>query len=799
MSTLPASTLTPSRSSARAAGAQRFIVVVCVLLLPATADAGATGAQVQGQDYERQESTFCVPALPIAMGTRAEDIPHEKAAFATPMPEQMRRWGKSEKQLFAGTTILKREQIREDQYGSLIAAVFMLLLAGLIIAHLRERRAKWLLADEVKYREFIAQLAAAFVNTRNGALGSGEVERSCNRILNYFKLDCIALLEILEERASLHLLSCQNQADAELFPKIVRREDIRCIVDPILHGNASLVSGLEELPTEARSEREMLERLKVRSFAVLPLSTDTSVHDALLVTAVEREVRWTPTLLQQLQTVANIFSNALDRKRAEESLRDNEQLKGKILESLISNLAVINGEGRIIAINKRWEDFWAGCGGAQQACPGVGVNYLEVCRNAADAGVTDAERALAGIRAVLEGNNEGFEMEYRVDAPQEQRWFLLTVTPLLAPSGGAVLRHLEITFEKQGEARLRESEERFRTVADSAPVMIWMSGVDGLCTHFNKTWLDFTGRSMDEELGNGWNRGVHPADLERCLRTYTEAFKARLPFTMEYRLRRADGNYRWVHDKGTSRYLGDGSFIGYIGACVDVTELKEAEEARARLSGMLITAQEQERASIARELHDNINQRLALLAIDIQQFEQNATGLSARELQEVNGLWEFTNDISRDVQTLSHQLHSSQLQHLGLVAAIQNLCNELSRTSDMDVVYEAAGVPVKVDREVSLALFRVVQESLHNATKHSKASRVHTELAYTDNKLFLKISDDGIGFDPAESYTGLGIINMKERLRLIGGELTIHSSPGSGTRIEAQVPLARAAVGAAMP
>jgi PAS domain S-box-containing protein len=138
---------------------------------------------------------------------------------------------------------------------------------------------------------------------------------------------------------------------------------------------------------------------------------------------------------------------------------------------------------------------------------------------------------------------------------------------------------LEITDRKQAEEKLRESEERFRTMANTAPVMIWMSGPDKLCTFFNKGWLDFTGRPIEQELGNGWTEGVHKEDLDRCLEVYANAFDARQEFTMEYRLRRYDGEYRWVIDHGVSRFEPDGTFLGYIGSCIDVTERKRAQDA----------------------------------------------------------------------------------------------------------------------------------------------------------------------------------------------------------------------------
>jgi len=342
----------------------------------------------------------------------------------------------------------------------------------------------------------------------------------------------------------------------------------------------------------------------------------------------------------------------------------------------------------------------------------------------------------------------------------------------------------------RAEETLRESEERFRLIANTAPVIIWMSDVSQRCIYVNQTWLDLTGQSLDAVLGNGWTDRIHPGDVVQCWDIYTRAFERRELFQIDFRLRRHDDEYRWIVGTGTPRYHGDGSYAGYIGSAIDVTERRLAAEALANIHQRLIDAHEEERSRIARELHDDISQRLALLTINLDVLARTRAAPGADGRQQIEEARDDANNLARDVQALSHRLHPAHLELLGIAEAAAALCRDISRLRGLEIRFTAESVPDGLSRHVAVCLYRVLQEALQNAIKHSGVRTMAVSLRGGVDEIELTVRDLGAGFDVSTTQgRGLGLTSMIERVRAVSGRLVIQSAPQRGTTIHASVPL----------
>jgi PAS domain S-box-containing protein len=282
-----------------------------------------------------------------------------------------------------------------------------------------------------------------------------------------------------------------------------------------------------------------------------------------------------------------------------------------------------------------------------------------------------------------------------------------------------------------------------------------------------------------------------PESWELLKQSVEKALRTGMPYEMDLEAIRKDGTKIWVTTRGEAVVDADGSPIYLRGTTQDITERKRAEAALFSVSGRLISAQEEERIRIASELHDDLSQRMALLAIGLEQFEQEMPDFSNEAREKLRQIAEIGKEVSSEIHNLSHQLHSRKLDTLGLVGAAGGFCKEFSTKYDLEIEFVHKDVQAQLPKDVTLCFFRILQEAVRNVMKHSRATRARVELYGRPDSIELSISDTGVGFDPEieTERAGIGLIIMRERLRLVGGDLVLESKPMQGTRIRARVPL----------
>jgi len=248
---------------------------------------------------------------------------------------------------------------------------------------------------------------------------------------------------------------------------------------------------------------------------------------------------------------------------------------------------------------------------------------------------------------------------------------------------------------------------------------------------------------------------------------------------------------RWISATYIPTIDAAGVVTGWVGVVVDITERKQTEEVLSNVNKKLIEAQEQECSRLARELHDDINQRLALLAVELEGLVQGLPPSASELARQIEEARSQIVDVSKDVQALSHRLHSSKLQLLGLAAAAASFCKEFSNLHRVEVDFQSEQVPRDLPDDTSLCLYRVLQESLQNAAKHSGSRNFRVSLRADANEIELTVHDSGVGFEPEAVIKGpgFGLTSMKERLKLVDGQLSIDSKRQHGTIIHARVPL----------
>ncbi|HEU4782251.1 MAG TPA: PAS domain S-box protein [Ktedonobacterales bacterium] len=503
-----------------------------------------------------------------------------------------------------------------------------------------------------------------------------------------------------------------------------------------------------------------------------------------------------------------IIQDITERKQTEEALRLSEARYRTAFESAATGMMLVSLDGHSLRVNRPLIDMLGYSEEEFRTGKFEDFTYPD-----------DLDSNMDLYQQALAGKIDSYQLEKRVIHKRGHVVWGLLSAGLVRDDAGNPLYFVgqiqDITERRRATEELKASEERFRLMADTAPVMIWVAGPDGLVTFFNIPWLRFTGRALDQELRDGWAEGVHPDDRSRCLSTYRTALHARRDFTMEYRLRRFDGEYRWLVESGVPRYSPDGTFLGYIGSAIDITEHRQAEEQLDRLSAQLLRTQDNERQRIARELHDSTVQTISAVKLNLGRLRRRlgSDGSSGGKFADVlDEGEELMDQAATELRTLSYLLHPPMLDDIGLAAAISWYAEGFARRSGLRIELEAPTDLGRLPAQVETSLYRIVQEALSNVHLHSGSKSARIRLHQRGNAIWLRIQDRGKGMPAAIAQNGaggsssalssasdgsagaaglgVGIAGMRQRLRQLGGRLEIRST-SHGTTITAVAPLGK--------
>jgi PAS domain S-box-containing protein len=479
-----------------------------------------------------------------------------------------------------------------------------------------------------------------------------------------------------------------------------------------------------------------------------------------------------------------------------------------VVEAAPYAMVMVNQEGKILLVNAQIEKLF---GYSREELLGQMIEILapEASRDLHSSLSRDFVKEPRAVgREVRARRKDGSQFPIEIH-----------LNPIQTEKGTWVLSSIADLSERgRVEAELRESEERFRNMADTAPVMIWMSGPNKLCTFFNKGWLEFTGRALEQELGEGWAEGVHREDLDGCLETYETSFNGRRPFQMEYRLRRRDGEYRWVFDIGVPRFEPNGVFAGYVGSAVDITDFKRAQEVtygRQKLESLGLLA-----SGLA---HDFNNMQSGIIALSEIVLDSPALDSAvAEDVRKIKKMALHGSEIVHELMVYAGQ-DEADLALVDVSALIEEI-RELLKVSISKGIslktHLSRGLPPVLAsathiRQIVMNLIVNGSEAIGEkegvievSSSYLRASGRHlltNGASLPDGDyLRLSVSDTGCGmtkevrrkiFDPFFSTKatgrGLGLAVVQGVVRRYGGVVDIKSAPGKGTRFEILIPYAR--------
>jgi PAS domain S-box-containing protein len=371
----------------------------------------------------------------------------------------------------------------------------------------------------------------------------------------------------------------------------------------------------------------------------------------------------------------------------------------------------------------------------------------------------------------------------------EERYWSPVNSPVLTESGE--VDYLIHQVENVTESMLlkQKNSYEFRQLTESLPQIFWICAPDGKNVYFNQLWVDYTGMTLEESYGHGWNQPFHPDDRQRAWEAWQDATNNGAAYGLQCRLRRHDGVYKWWQIRGVPVADERGTEIKWFGTCTDIHELKEAEERLRRYALRLIELEEDLREKVSTELHDDIGQELTALSLNLAHIAKNLSQESQNKLQStLDDSRKLAKAISVSVRELMAELRPSQLGEYGLASALASYGELFGQRTGIAVSVQVSPQFPRMSAEKETILFRIAQEALNNIAKHACAARVTISLGCDAESVSLSIVDDGKGFlhqaGTAKALgSGWGLTIMRERAELAGGKFRLVTAPGEGTAI----------------
>ena len=503
--------------------------------------------------------------------------------------------------------------------------------------------------------------------------------------------------------------------------------------------------------------------------------------------------------------VAILFNDISEHKHAEEALRRSraeleqrvqertaeltEALQAlhqtgaytrSLIESSLDPLVTIGRDGTITDVNAAAE---TATGRARQEL--IGTDFSTY--------FTEPEKARTGYLQVFdEGSVRNYPLEI---CHRDGRTIpVLYNAALYRDEAGQVVGIFaaarDITERKRAEDALRQSEQEFRTLAEAVPQIVWATRPDGWNVYFNQKWVDYTGLTLAESCGHGWNTPFHPDDRQRAWEAWKHATQDEAPYSLECRLRRADGIYRWWLIRGEPMRGVNGEILKWFGTCTDIEELKQASEQLRRITSELMVAEQRERQRLAQVLHDGLQQILVGAKLRLALLER------AKDIQQTTGqIRELIDDAIETSRSLSVELSPPILLQGDLVAALEWLARWMHDKHGIEVNLTARAKIAHLKEDAILLLFQAARELLFNVVKHAGVKNACIELNQLDGHVSMTVEDKGVGFDQNKlalregQSSGTGLFGIRERISYIGGIIEIDSTPGLGSRFSLTVPV----------